>query len=108
MKVGKRSVIMLFAGYVFAVTLAGLALHPYRSVRRMVFDKDKKILLPVSIGPSVALAGFFVIGRVGSYFLDFSGLYRELMAALLGWMLIGLLLWQGLILVLVYRFFRSR
>lgn len=96
-----------FVSYVWVTTLAGLAIHPYQSVRRMVMERERRILLPVALSPTFALIVFFVVGRVGSYVVDVGGGWRELMALLLGWVLIGLLLWQALILVLVWRFWRG-
>lgn len=96
-----------FASYVWITTLAGLAIHPYQSVRRMVMERERRILLPVALSPTLALAGFFLVGRMGSYVIDVGGRWRELMALLLGWTFIGLLLWQVLILVLILRFVRS-
>lgn len=92
--------------YVWTVTLAGLAIHPYQSVRRMVMDKP--ILLPVVTSPVLGLVGLFVMGRVGSYVFTLGLLGREIMAFVLGSTLIGLLLWQGLLLILVVRFWRAR
>ncbi len=96
---------VVWIGYVWSVTLAGLAIHPYQSVRRMVLDKP--ILLPVVLSPVIGLVGLFVVGRVGSYVFTLGPLGRELMALVLGSTLIGLLLWQGLLLGLVYRFWRA-
>ena len=102
----KKSSLLLWVGYVWAKTLAGLAIHPYKSIRRIVLGEQ--VLLPVTISPLMALVAFFVVGRVGSYVLNLEGNTRELMAAVLGVTLIGLLLWQGLILVLVYRFWKAK
>lgn len=98
--------IVLWMTYVWATTLAGLAIHPYQSIKRMVFSKP--ILLPVSLSPVIGLIGLFVAGRVGSYFFTLGVIGRELMAMVLGSTLIGLLLWQGLLLALVIRFWRAR
>jgi hypothetical protein len=92
--------------YVWATTLAGLAMHPYQSIKRMVLNKP--ILLPVSLSPVIGLIGLFVVGRVGSYIFTLGVIGRELMAMMLGATLIGLLLWQGLLLALVIRFWRAR
>ena len=96
----------LWIAYVWSVTLAGLAIHPYQSVRRMVLDKP--ILLPVTLSPIIGLVALFVVGRVGSYVFTLGDLGRELMALVLGSTLIGLLMWQGLLLLLVMRFWRAR
>lgn len=97
----------LFISYVWITTLMGLAIHPYQSVRRMVFEKDKRILLPVVLSPFGAILVFLLVGRVGSYFLNISGAYREIISGILGWSLIGLLLWQVLMIMLVVRFARG-
>ena len=92
--------------YVWGVTLAGLAIHPYQSVRRMVLGKP--ILLPVTLSPVFGLVGLFVVGRAGSSFFTLGNIGRELVALVLGSTLIGLLLWQGLLILLVARFWRAR
>lgn len=103
---GGMATFVIWAGYVWMTTLAGLAIHPYKSVKRMVFGEQ--ILLPVIMSPVMGLAGLFVVGRVGSYVLNVGGLYREVMALFLGSTLIGLLMWQTLLVALVYRFWRAR
>ena len=92
--------------YVWSVTLAGLAIHPYKSVRRIVMDKP--VLLPVALSPFLGLLGLFILGRIGSYVFTLGNIEREMMALVLGGTLIGLLLWQGLLVVLVVRFLRAR
>ncbi len=102
----KKASVLLWFSYVWSVTLAGLAIHPYQSVRRMVLDKP--ILLPVTLSPLLGLVGLFLIGRVGSYAFTLGFIGREVMAGVLGSTLIGLLLWQGLLLVLIIRFWRAK
>ena len=92
--------------YVWSVTLAGLAIHPYQSVKRMVLNKP--ILLPVALSPVIGLICLFVAGRMGSFVFTLGPVGRELVALVLGSTLIGLLLWQGLLLALVVRFWRAR
>lgn len=98
--------LVLWMTYVWSVTLAGLAIHPYQSVKRMVLGKS--ILLPVTLSPVFGLVGLFVAGRVLSYVFTLGPLGRELVALVLGSTLIGLLLWQGLLIALVVRFWRVR
>lgn len=98
--------IVAWISYVWMTTLAGLAIHPYKSVRKIVFSEQ--ILLPVVMSPLIGLVALFVVGRVGSYALDLSGWTRELVALILGGILLGLLLWQGLLILLVVRFWRAR
>lgn len=95
-----------WVAYVWSVTLAGLAIHPYQSVRRMVLDKP--ILLPVALSPVIGLVALFVLGRVGSLIFSLGPIGKELTALILGSTLIGLLLWQALLLTLVFRFWRVR
>lgn len=104
--VHKWGAIGMWTMYVWTVTLAGLAIHPYKSVRRMVLDKP--ILLPVILSPVLGLLALFVLGRVGSYVWTLGNMGRELMAFVLGSTLIGLLMWQGLLLILMMRFWRVR
>lgn len=96
----------VWVAYIWSVTLAGLAIHPYQSVRRMVLSKP--ILLPVTLSPLMGLAALFIIGRIGSYIFTLGYYGREILALILGSTLIGLLLWQGLLLLLVVRFWRAR
>lgn len=102
----RKTTLVLWLGYVWTTTLAGLAIHPYQSVKRMVLDKP--VLLPVALSPVIGLVALFVVGRVGSYVFTLGPLGREIMALILGSTLIGLLLWQGLLLGLVWRFGRAR
>lgn len=102
-KIGAMST---WVAYVWSVTLAGLAIHPYQSVRRMVLDKP--ILLPVVLSPVLGLLSLFFVGRVGSFVFTLGSLGREIMAMVLGSTLIGLLMWQGLLMMLVLRFWRAR
>lgn len=95
-----------WVAYVWGTTLAGLAIHPYKSVRRMVLGD--KVLLPVTLSPLIGLATLFILGRVGSLVFNLGPIGKELVALVLGSTLIGLLLWQGLFLVLIYRFWRAR
>lgn len=96
----------VWIAYVWSVTLAGLAIHPYQSVKRMVLNKP--ILLPVTMSPVLGLIALFVVGRVGSFFFTLGPIGRELVAIVLGSTLIGLLLWQGLLMTLVVRFWRAK
>lgn len=96
----------MWIGYIWGTTLAGLAIHPYQSIRRIVLSR--RVLLPVTLSPLIGLIGLFVVGRVGSYVFNLGTLGREIMALFLGSILIGLLLWQALILLLIVRFWRAR
>lgn len=97
---------LAWIAYVWATTLAGLAIHPYQSVKRMVMGNN--VLLPVTLSPIFGLIGLFVAGRMGSYVFTLGFWGREIMALILGSTLIGLLLWQALLLALIFRFWRAR
>ncbi len=99
--------LVIFVSYVWITTLAGLAIHPYKSVKQMVFDRTKRILLPVVLSPTIGIATLFVAGRVGSSIFELTGVAREVVAFVLGWGLLGLVLWQILMLLLVLRFARA-
>ena len=102
----KKSALIIWISYVWGTTLAGLAIDPYQSIRRIVLGK--KILLPVTLSPLIGLIVLFVAGRMGSYVFTLGTIGRELVALVLGSTLIGLLMWQGLLLLLVLRFWRAR
>ena len=102
----KKSTFLIWVSYIWATTLAGLAIHPYQSIRRIVLTK--RILLPVTLSPVIGLVLLFVVGRVGSYVFTLGIMGREIMSLVLGSTLIGLLMWQGLLLLLVWRFWRAR
>ena len=102
----KKSTFLIWVSYIWATTLAGLAIHPYQSIRRIVLTKT--ILLPVTLSPVIGLVLLFVVGRVGSYVFTLGITGREIMSLVLGSTLIGLLMWQGLLLLLVWRFWRAR
>lgn len=96
----------MWVAYVWGTTLAGLAVHPYKSVKKMILSD--RVLLPVVLSPALGLVTLFVVGRLGSGVFELQGYVREIVAFLLGTTLIGLVMWQGLLLALVYRFWRAR
>ncbi len=95
----------MWLGYVWVKTLAGLAIHPYKSIKKMIFNHEK-ILLLTTFSPVGFLIILMIVGRIGSYELDLLGWEREIVAGILGISLIGLSLWQILMLVLIWRFWR--
>lgn len=98
--------LVLWVGYVWAKTLAGLAVHPYQSVKRMVFGDQ--VLLPVTLSPVFGLLVLFIVGRVASFVMNVDEMWREIIALILGSTLIGILMWQLLLVALVYRFWRAK
>lgn len=102
--VRKKGAFALFIGYVWITTLAGLAIHPYKSIRGMVGDNPRRILLPVVLTPAVSILIMLVVGRLGSYVFDVNGLKREVMSLLLGIVSLSFFMWQILMIYLVFRF----
>lgn len=103
---GRRGTLALFVGYVWVTTLAGLVIHPYKSVRGMVREEKRRILMPVLLSPTLVIVFMLFIGRVGSYFFNVGGVKREILALFLGAVSVGLFLWQVMMGYLVYRFSR--
>ena len=66
-----------------------------------------KVLLPTTLSPVLGLADCLLSGAYLVMFLTWT-IGRELVALVLGSTLIGLLLWQGLLLALIVRFWRAR
>lgn len=106
-RLGERGAFVVFVGYVWSKTLAGLAIHPYRSVKEMVMERKSRVLLPTVLSPLFGVLGLLVLGRVGSLVFEVGGLARRVLGFVLVWGFLGVLMWQGLILVLVWRFFRA-
>ncbi len=97
----KKSALFIFITYIWTKVLLGLVIHPYKYVRQITRNK---ILLPVVLSPLYALVGLFVGGRFGTFFFEFSGIKRELLAFMLSSGLLSILLWQLLLLYLLFNF----
>ena len=97
----KKPVFILFVTYIWTKTLLGLTISPYKSVRQVTRNP---ILLPVVFSPLYGLVGLFIIGRIGSFFLDVHGFKREILATILSSAFISILMWQLLLLYLLVSF----
>ncbi|HLD01589.1 MAG TPA: hypothetical protein VJC10_01815 [Patescibacteria group bacterium] len=97
----KKSVFVVFVGYIWTKTLLGLVIQPYRSVRDVTHHP---VLLPVVFSPLYGLIILFIIGRIGSFLFELTGTKRELMALLLSSGLLSILMWQLLLLYLLLNF----
>ena len=114
--VNKKRAFVLSLGYWFGAHSLGLWLHPYQSMRRVVREG---VFLPLVFLPSVCLGLWWFFGLVISRVALLSGLGLGLVADSLErfgptqivlsfgfvWVVVVLLLWQG---VLVYLFWRFR
>lgn len=98
----RTSILVMFVAYIWSKTLLGLAIHPYKSVREVT---KNKVLVPVIFSPIIGLGILFVLGRMGSYVFELEGYKRSFMALTLSSGLIAILLWQGLLLYLLFSFY---
>jgi len=97
----KNNVFLIFVAYVWTKTLLGLSLHPFSTVREVT---RRPVLLPVIFSPLIGLFTLFVLGRVGALLITTYGLSREIIALGLSCALIGIVLWQLLLLYLLISF----
>jgi len=97
----KKNVFLIFVAYVWTKTLLGLSFHPFSTVRELT---RRPVLLPVIFSPVIGLFTLFVLGRVGAILITVYGLSREIIALGLSCALIGIILWQFLLLYLLVSF----
>ena len=97
----KKNVFLIFVAYVWTKTLLGLSIHPFSTVREVT---RRPVLLPVIFSPIIGLFTLFVLGRVGAILITVYGLSREIIALGLSCALIGILLWQLLLIYLLVSF----
>ncbi len=97
----KKNVFLIFVAYVWTKTLLGLSLHPFSTVREVT---RRPVLLPVIFSPIIGLLTLFVLGRIGALLITVYGLSREIIALGLSCALIGIILWQLLLLYLLISF----
>lgn len=102
----KKRTFLFAVSYVWGSTTVHLATHPYRILQKIVFHDH--ILFPVIASPLFSLFILLFVGRIASFLFDFGPLSKTILAFILGVLLIALLLWQLLIFILVFRFWRSR
>jgi hypothetical protein len=97
----KKNVFLIFVAYVWTKTLLGLTFHPFSTVREVT---RRPVLLPVIFSPFIGLLTLFVLGRIGALLITVYGLSRELIALTLSCALIGIVLWQLLLVYLLISF----
>lgn len=97
----KKNVFLIFVAYVWTKTLLGLSFHPFSTIREVT---RRPVLLPVVFSPIIGLFTLFVLGRVGAVLITVYGLSREIIALGLSTALIGIVLWQLLLLYLLGSF----
>ena len=97
----KKNVFFIFVAYVWTKTLLGLSLHPFSTVREVT---RRPVLLPVIFSPIIGLFTLFILGRIGALLITTYGLSREVIALALSSALIGIILWQLLLVYLLLSF----
>ena len=97
----KKNVFFIFVAYVWTKTLLGLSLHPFSTVREVT---RRPVLLPVIFSPIIGLFTLFILGRIGALLITTYGLSREVIALALSCALIGIILWQLLLVYLLLSF----
>lgn len=97
----KKNVFLIFVAYVWTKTLLGLSFHPFSTIREVT---RRPVLLPVIFSPIIGLLTLFVLGRIASFLITTYGLSREIIALGLSTALIGIILWQLLLLYLLISF----
>ena len=92
---------VVFAGYLWSKTLLGITFHPFTSVRKMV---RRPLLIPALFTPAMGLLVMFAAGRLGSVLIDVYGLKRELIAFFLSTVFLSIVMWQLLLIYLLFSF----
>lgn len=81
--------------------LVKLTTEPFISVRQIT---RRTILLPVIFSPIIGLVVLFTLGRFSSLLINVYGFERSLIALFLSTVLISFVLWQLLLLYLLFSF----
>jgi hypothetical protein len=97
----KKNVFLIFVAYIWTKTLLGLTFHPFSTVREVT---RRPVLLPVIFSPLIGLFILFVLGRIAALLITVYGLSREMIALALSAALIGIVLWQMLLIYLLVSF----
>ena len=98
-------VLMLVVVYQLGRVTLGLAVHPYRTMRGVVRDKWE---WPLVMIPGGLLIVGMVGGRVGARLIDIPEWGRTEVAVVLATVMVGLMMWQGVVGYLWWRFSRIR
>ncbi|OGY17490.1 MAG: hypothetical protein A2784_01915 [Candidatus Chisholmbacteria bacterium RIFCSPHIGHO2_01_FULL_48_12] len=85
------------------VTL-GLAVHPYRTMREVVRDRWEWPLMWV---PGGLLIVSLIMSRVGARLVEVPEVWRNKLALILATVAMGLVLWQGMVGYLGWRFWSA-
>jgi hypothetical protein len=100
----RKRTFLIFVAYIWTKTLLGLTFHPFMTIKQVA---RRPVLFPVIFTPIVGLAAFFVIGRIGSFLLDFYGLNRTALSVFLSTFLLSIIFWQALLIYLIINYLIS-
>lgn len=98
----KKSVLVVYASYLWTRMIIGLTFHPYRSIKETL---RRPVLLPVIFSPLIAIAMLFIAAKIGSLLLVVYGTKREIVAIFLSTTLISIIFWQALLIYFLISFF---
>jgi hypothetical protein len=98
----KKRTFLIFVAYIWLKMLVKLTTEPFISVRQIT---RRTILLPVIFSPIIGLIVLFSLGRFSALLINVYGLERSFIALILSTILIAFVLWQALLLYLLFSFF---
>ena len=97
----KKRTFLIFVAYIWLKMLVKLTTEPFISVRQIT---RRTILLPVIFSPIIGLVVLFTFGRFSSLLINIYGFERSLISLFLSTILISFVLWQLLLLYLLFSF----
>lgn len=97
----RRNTFFIFTTYIWTKTLLGLTFHPLTTIRQVT---RRPVLLPTIFSPIIGLMVLFLLGRIGALLITLYGIKREAIAFVLSIVLISTLLWQILLIYLLFSF----
>ena len=96
--------LMLVVMYQVGRVTLGLAVHPYRTMREVARDKWE---WPLMLVPAGLLIGSLIMGRIGAGLVEVPEVWRNKLALILVTVTVGLLVWQGVVGYLGWRFWSA-
>lgn len=97
-------ILMLVMMYQMGRISLGLVVHPYRTMREVARDKWD---WPLALVPVGLLIGSLVMGRIGARLVEVPEVWRNKLALILMTVAAGLLVWQGVVGYLGWRFWSA-
>lgn len=97
----KKEEFLVWVVYQANRLVLGLWEHPYKTVREIMRGEYFRWLL---LWPAWLLGLVVLVARVAYWLVELNGFWRTLVGLLLCWLVMYLLLWQGLLIYLGVRF----